>query len=142
VDDVRNVLDWNWDLMIAHPDYTHLASSGARWWKYKQPEQAEALRFVELLMKADIRQIVIENPVGRISTAIRKPDQIIQPYQFGDPFMKTTCLWLKNIRPLFHTHHMAERYQACWYESSGPGQAKNRSRTYLGIAAAMAAQWG
>lgn len=141
VNDVRNVLDWPWDLMIAHPDCTHLASSGARWWAEKRVEQEEALRFVWLLMNADIPRIVIENPVGKISTAIRRPDQIIQPFQFGDPAMKTTCLWFKNVRPLFHSHLMAERVQECWLESSGPDQAKNRSRTYPGIARAMAEQW-
>lgn len=142
VNDVRNVLDWDWDLMIAHPDCTHLASSGARWWKDKQAQQREALRFVELLMVAPIARIAIENPIGKISTAIRKPDQIVQPFQFGDPAMKTTCLWLQRLRPLFPTHVMAERRQECWLESSGPNQARNRSRTYHGIAKAMATQWG
>lgn len=140
--DVRSVLGDGWDMMIAFPPCTHLANSGARWWKYKQAEQEAALRFVWQLMSADIPQIVIENPVGRISTKIRKPDQIIQPYQFGDPAMKTTCLWFKHMRPLFYTRVMAERRQESWLEPSGPNQAKNRSRTYPGIAAAMAAQWG
>lgn len=142
LNDVRNVLDWNWDLMIAHPPCTHLASSGARWWKTRQYEQRQALDFVRLLMEADIPKIAIENPVGIISTKIRKPSQIIQPYQFGDPAMKTTCLWLKGLPPLFWSHVMAERRQECWLESSGPNQARNRSRTYPGIALAMAEQWG
>jgi hypothetical protein len=141
INDVRNVLDAGWDMMIAFPPCTHLANSGARWWKNKLHEQEEALRFVQTLLDAPIPRIALENPVGIISTRIRKPSQIIQPYQFGDPFMKTTCLWIKALRPLFYTHVMAERYQAAWRESSGPNQAKNRSRTYPGIAAAMADQW-
>lgn len=143
VNDVRNVLDWDWDLMIAHPDCTHLTNSGRRWFtEGRKPRwlETDALDFVRLLMNAPIPRIAIENPVGIISTRIRKPDQIIQPYQFGDPFMKTTCLWLKKLRPLFYTHVMGERFQKCWRSSSS---AKvERSYTYPGIAAAMASQWG
>lgn len=141
VNDVRNVLDDGWDMMIAFPPCTHLAGSGARWWKFKVREQLEALAFVRTLMNAPIPRIAIENPVGKISTAIRKPSQIIQPYQFGDPFMKTTCLWLTKLPPLFHTHHMAERVQECWLMTPGPDRAAKRAVTYPGIAQAMAAQW-
>ena len=86
--------------MIAHPPCTHLASSGARWFHLKQAEQAEALEFIRLLLGAPIPKIALENPVGVISTAIRKPDQIIQPWQFGHQAQKTTCLWLNNLPPL------------------------------------------
>lgn len=139
--DVRAILDCDWDMLIAFPPCTHLASSGARWWSQKREQQREALDFVRALLNAPILHIAIENPVGLISTAICKPSQIIQPYQFGDPFMKTTCLWLKNLRPLFPTHVMADRRQAVLLEPDGPNQARNRSRTYPGIARAMAEQW-
>ena len=92
--DVRDILADGWDLMIAHPPCTHLAVSGARWFKDKQVEQAEALDFVRLLLAAPIPRIALENPVSIISSRIRKPDQIIQPYQFGHEATKTTCLWL------------------------------------------------
>ena len=140
--DVRELLKERWDLMIAFPPCTHLAVSGARWFKDKQKEQTEALEFIRLLMDAPIPQIAIENPIGIISTKIRKPDQIIQPWQFGHPKTKATCLWLKNlpklqptclVQPLFHSVHM---------EPPGPDRWKNRSRTFTGIAKAMAEQWG
>ncbi len=142
VNDIRNVLDWNWDLMIAFPPCTHLAGSGARWWKYKVHEQLEALAFVRTLLNAPIPRIAIENPVGKISTAIRKPSQIIQPYQFGETEMKTTCLWLTHLPPLFYTHVMAERNQTLWKLPPSADRADKRSRTFPGIAAAMAEQWG
>src|SRR5690606_31312931 len=94
--DVRDILYKDWDLMIAHPPCTHLAVSGARWFKDKQKEQEESLAFVKLLLDAPIHKIALENPVSVISSRIRKPDQIIQPWMFGEPFTKTTCLWLKN----------------------------------------------
>ena len=90
--DVREILDQGWDLMIAHPPCTHLAVSGARWFKDKLKEQAEALEFVQTLMDAPIGKIAIENPISIISTRIRKPDQIIQPWWFGHGEMKSTCL--------------------------------------------------
>ena len=95
--DVFEVINEGFDLMVAHPPCTHLAVSGARWFKLKQNEQKEALEFVQRLMDAPIRHIAIENPVSIISSRIRRPEQIIQPWMFGDPFQKTTCLWLKNL---------------------------------------------
>jgi hypothetical protein len=97
--DIMDILDDEWDLMIAHPPCTHLAVSGARWFKDKQVEQAEALDFVRLLLDAPIPKIALENPVSIISSRIRKPDQIIQPYEYGHEATKTTCLWLKNLPP-------------------------------------------
>lgn len=131
-----------WDLMIAHPPCTHLSVSGARWFKDKIQEQAAAIDFVRHLLAAPIERICLENPVSVISTKIRKPNQIIQPYNFGDPFKKTTCLWLKNLPKLTHTSDMTTGEQACWKEPPGPDRWKKRSRTYQGIANAMAGQWG
>lgn len=139
--DVRDILGNGFDLMIAHPPCTHLAASGARWFKDKQTEQAEAIEFVRLLMDAPIEHIAIENPVGILSTVIRKPDQIIQPFEYGDPFQKATCLWLKNLGKLTPTNIVEGREQKCWKESPGPNRWRERSRTYEGIAAAMADQW-
>ena len=141
-DDVRNHLDSYWDMMIAHPPCTHLAVSGARWFKDKQREQAEALDFVRALLDAPIEQICLENPVSIISTAIRKPDQIIQPWQFGHPETKAHCLWLKNLSLLIPTSNIDTRIPRVHYESPSPDRWKNRSRTYPGIAKAMADQWG
>jgi site-specific DNA-cytosine methylase len=141
VNDVRNVLDDGWDMMIAHPPCTHLAVSGARWFDMKLAEQAEAIEFVRLLINADIPHIAIENPVSIISSRIRKPDQIIQPWQFGETEQKKTCLWLKRLPPLFHTHYMAERNQSLWRLPPSEDRAKLRSATFQGIANAMAEQW-
>ena len=140
--DCRNLLDLPWDLMIAHPPCTHLAVSGARWFKGKEREQTEALEFVQLLMDAPIPRIAIENPVSVISSRIRKPDQIVQPFYFGDPYRKTTCLWLKNLPPLDRTSGMTTGEQKCWKEPPSPDRWKIRSRTYPGFAAAIALQWG
>lgn len=131
-----------WDLMIAHPPCTHLSVSGARWFHKKTAEQAEALEFVRKLMAAPIHHIAIENPISIISSRIRKPDQIIQPFHFGDPFRKTTCLWLKGLPKLKRTSDLTTGEQKCWKEPPGPDRWKNRSRTYPGFAAAMADQWG
>jgi len=139
--DVLEVLDEGWDLMIAHPPCTHLCSSGARWWSEKQKEQSEAIEFFRTLMDCNIPKIAIENPVGIISTVIRKPDQIIQPWMFGEPYQKTTCLWLKNLPLLKPTKIMEVREQKCWKEPPSPERWKKRSRTYKGIAEAMACQW-
>jgi hypothetical protein len=130
-----------WDLMIAHPPCTHLAVSGARWWNDKQKEQAEALDFVRALMDAPIYRIAIENPVSRISTAIRKPDQIIQPWMFGHGETKATCLWLKNLPLLKPTCIVSGREPRIHHMPPGPDRWKERSRTYEGIAQAMAEQW-
>lgn len=144
--DVRTVLgdtgNWAWDLMIAHPPCTHLAVSGARWFKDKQQEQAEALEFVRMLLDAPIDRIALENPVSIISSAIRKPDQVIQPWMFGHGETKKTCLWLKNLPPLMDTAVMQGREARVHREPPSPDRWKNRSRTLPGIAAAMAEQWG
>ncbi len=140
--DVLDILGDGWDLMIAHPPCTHLAGSGARWWGAKYREQAEALDFVRTLLDAPIPKIAIENPVGKISTAIRKPDQIIQPWMFGEGDVKTTCLWLKNLPKLEPTAVVAGREQKCWKMGPSPDRWKKRSVTYQGIADAMASQWG
>lgn len=144
VNDVRNVLDWDWELMIAHPPCTYLANSGARW-VYERPDrrekQRQALDFVRLLMDAPIPRICIENPAGAISTAIRKPDCIIQPYEFGHGEMKTTHLWLKNLPILYPTHIVPGREQRIWKMAPSDTRGLERSRTYQGIANAFAAQW-
>jgi len=130
------------DLAICHPPCTYLAVSGARWFKDRMPEQAEALDFVRYLMSLPIDHISIENPVSVISSYIRRPDQIIQPWQFGHGETKKTCLWLKNLPLLQPTNIVEGRKGKVHYESPGPDRWKNRSRTYKGIAEAMAAQWG
>lgn len=135
-------LNFGWDMMIAHPPCTHLAVSGARWWKDKEVEQEEALDFVRLLLNAPIDRIALENPVSCISSRIRKPDQIIQPWMFGHGETKKTCLWLKNLPLLVPTDIVAGRNPVVHYASPGPDRWKIRSRTYLGIAKAMAEQWG
>jgi site-specific DNA-cytosine methylase len=140
--DVFDIIGDGWDLMIAHPPCTHLAVSGARWWKDKLDEQAEALWFVAQLMGAPIPRIVIENPISKISTAIRKPDQIVQPWQFGHGETKATCLWLKGLPKLVPTQVVPGREARIHKMSPGPDRWKERSRTYQGIADAMAAQWG
>lgn len=140
--DVRRLLEDGWDLMIAHPPCTHLAISGARWWTDKQDEQREALDFVRELLTAPIPQIAMENPVSIISTAVRKPDQIIQPWQFGHGETKATCLWLKNLPLLRSTRVVDGREPRVHYAAPGPNRWKERSRTLQGIAEAMADQWG
>jgi site-specific DNA-cytosine methylase len=146
----RDVLDllWGhpdgaqWDLLIAHPPCTHLAVSGARWFKEKQAEQAAALAFVRELLAAPVPRICLENPISIISSRIRKPDQIIQPWQFGHGEVKATCLWLKNLPKLQPTQIVEGRHARVHREPPGPDRWKNRSRTFAGIAAAMADQWG
>jgi hypothetical protein len=131
-----------WDLMIAHPPCTHLAVSGARWFKEKQAEQVEALDFVRRLLDAPIPRIALENPISIISSRIRKPDQILQPWQFGHGEVKATCLWLKNLPNLVPTDIVEGRTPRVHFASPGPDRWKERSRTLTGIADAMAAQWG
>lgn len=139
--DVLTILgDW-WDLMIAHPPCTHLAVSGSRWFKDKAQEQADALEFVRRLMDAPIPRIAVENPISVISSRIRKPDQILQPWQFGHGETKATCLWLKNLPNLVPTDIVAGREARVHRMPPGPDRWKERSRTYVGIAAAMAEQW-
>lgn len=133
-----------WDLMVAHPPCTHLAVSGARWFKDKQKEQAGALEFVEWLFAAGdvIDRICIENPISIISSRIRKPDQIIQPWQFGHGETKATCLWLKGLPLLRPTNIVDGREARVHRMPPGPDRWKERSRTFEGIAQAMAQQWG
>jgi hypothetical protein len=142
VGDVEPFLVPSWDLMIAHPPCTHLAVSGARWFAEKQTEQSQALAFVQRLMDAPIERIAIENPISVISSKIRKPDQIIQPWQFGHGETKATCLWLKNLPKLEPTNIVAGREPRVHHASPGPDRWKERSRTLQGIADAMAEQWG
>ena len=140
--DVRDVLDDGWDLMIAHPPCTHLAVSGAKWFKHRQKEQAEALDFVRELMDCDIPKIAVENPISVISSRIRKPDQIIQPWQFGHGETKATCLWLRGLPKLIPTNVVDGREQRVFRTPPSPDRWKTRSRTFVGIAEAMAEQWG
>ena len=176
--DVLEILNDGWDLMIAHPPCTHLAVSGARWFNDKQKEQEAALEFVRQLLNAPIPAICLENPVSIISTRIRRPDQIIQPWMFGHAEAKGTCLWLKNLPLLKPTHFIDPPLYGCkcgmkfeaalgkygcpnCLASNGPAKpiyrnqtpsgqnnigpsharARIRSRTYPGIAEAMAVQW-
>jgi hypothetical protein len=145
------VLFEGWDLMIAHPPCTYLASSGLHWNK-RVPGRAalteESLDFVRMLLEADIPKIALENPIGCISSRIRKPDQIIQPWMFGEDASKATCLWLKGL-PLLRATEVITKARYANQTPSGqnklgpsPDRAKERSRTYEGIAKAMAEQWG
>ena len=140
--DILAQLDDGWDMGIFFPPCTYLAVSGARWWAGRQPEQKAALDFVTALLCAKIHKIALENPIGRISTAIRKPDQIIQPWQFGHGETKSTCLWLKNLSPLTTTNIVPGREARIHKMPPGHNRSKDRSRTYPGIAKAMAEQWG
>lgn len=156
--DVRHYLTPDWDMMIAHPPCPYLCSSGLHW-NHRVPGRAqkteEALAFVRLLLEAPIEKIALENPIGCISTRIRKPDQIVQPYQFGDDASKATCWWLKNLPPLLPTEApIAPRMvngKPRWANQTDGGQNRlgpsdtrwdERSITYLGIARAIAEQWG
>jgi len=151
--DIVDILGDDWDLMVAHPPCTHLAVSGAKHFAAKQADgrQAAALAFVQLLMDAPIPRVCVENPVSIISTRIRKPDQIIQPWQFGHEATKTTCLWLKGLPPLVPTNivgkgarHVTKSGKSLpqWYNlPPSADRWKIRSATFQGIADAMAAQW-
>lgn len=172
-DDVLKHLDEGWDLMIAHPPCTHLASSGARWFEAKRgirtlfagedvDIQTAAIRFFMALYNATVGRVAIENPVGIMSKRFRRPDQIIQPYQFGHPETKATCLWLRGLPPLVATNKVepdymrrkdgtyaidkkGKRYSRVHFMSGrmkDKDRWRERSRTYLGIAEAMADQWG
>lgn len=140
--DVRDMLAEPWDLLIAHPPCTHLAVSGARWFTEKRKEQEDALEFVRLLMLAPVPRIAIENPVSIISSRIRKPDQVVQPWQYGHGETKATCLWLKGLPPLEPTDIVEGRHARVHLMPPGPDRWKERSRTFPGIAKAMAEQWG
>jgi len=141
---VFDVINDGWDIMIAHPPCTHLAVSGARHFAAKKASgvQDEALAFVQALMDAPINQIAIENPISIISSKIRKPDQIIQPWQFGHGETKSTCLWLKNLPNLMPTNIVDGRSDRIHKMPPSPLRWKLRSTTYKGIAKAMAQQWG
>jgi site-specific DNA-cytosine methylase len=139
--DVFDIINDGWDLMIAHPPCTHLAVSGARWFKEKIKEQAEALVFVRRLMDANIPRICVENPVSIISSKIRKPDQIIQPWMFGHGETKATCLWLKGLPNLKATNIVSGREHRVHLMPPGPNRWKERSKTFQGIADAMSSQW-
>ncbi len=134
----------SFDLLIAFPPCTHLAVSGARWFPAKRADgrQQAALAFVQRIMDAPVERIAIENPVSVISSAIRKPDQTIQPWQFGHGEVKRTCLWLKNLPKLTPTNVVDGREPRVWKLPPGPDRWKERSKTFPGIAAAMAEQWG
>jgi site-specific DNA-cytosine methylase len=140
--DIRDILDEGWDLMIGHPPCTRLAVSGARWFKEKSEEQEAAIQFFLLLANANIPRIAIENPIGIMSTRYRKPDQIVQPWMFGHGETKATCLWLKNLEPLEPTKVVSGREQRIHRMAPSPDRWKERSRTFQGIADAMASQWG
>jgi len=149
--DIMEILNQDWDLMIAHPPCTHLSVSGARWFtEGKKPWSLrdDAIEFVQKLMDAPVKHIAIENPVSVISSYIRKSDQMINPYQFGHKEYKRTCLWLKDLPKLIETDnvkaetdqlHPKEKNRIWWM---GSGKGKERSLFYQGIAKAMAKQWG
>jgi hypothetical protein len=140
-DVIIQLLD-KWDLVIAHPPCTHLAVSGARWFKGKEAEQQEAISFFMSMLNANAGMIAIENPIGIMSRIYRKPDQIIQPWQFGHPETKATCLWLKGLPILHPTKLVQPLFHSVHREPPSPERWKNRSRTFTGIAEAMAEQWG
>ena len=134
--------NFKWDLMICHPPCTHLAVSGSRWFKDKQQEQREAIAFAKFLWEYPIEKIALENPISVLSTHIRKPDQIIQPWQFGHGETKATCLWLKNLPKLQPTNIVEGRSNRIHMMPDTKDRWKKRSETYQGIADAMAEQWG
>ena len=150
--DVKDLLDTEWDLIIAHPPCTDLAVSGARYFEQKRKtgQQQKSINFFMLLALANCPHICIENPIGIMSTIWRKPDQIIQPWQFGHPESKATCLWLTNIPKLVPTNILEKPESGRWSNQTPSGQNKLgpsddrwliRSRTYIGIAEAMSSQW-
>lgn len=139
--DCLNYLDDGWDLGIFHPPCTHLAVSGARWFKHKRQEQKQAIEFFMKLVKCGLPKYAIENPISIMSTIYRKPDQIIQPWQFGHGETKATCLWLRNLPLLVPTNIVSGRDAKVHKCPPGPERWKIRSRTYEGIAEAMASQW-
>jgi len=141
-DDILNHLNENWNMLIAFPPCTHLCVSGARWFKDKEFEQKEGINFFMQMVNAPIEKICIENPIGIMSTSYRKPDQYIQPYQFGHGETKKTCLWLKNLPLLKPTNIVSGRINRIHNMSPSPTRGKIRSLTYTGIAHAMAEQWG
>lgn len=143
--DVRDIIDEEWDIVIAHPPCDHLAVSGARWFEQKRKDgrQQRAIEFFMMFANLDhVQKVCIENPVSIMSTIWRKPDQCIQPWQFGHGEVKRTCLWLKGLPKLIPTEMVEGREERVWKMPPGPNRAKERSRFYKGIANAMAEQWG
>jgi len=141
-EDVLRILGAGWDLALFFPPCTHLAVSGARWFKDKQEVRWEAIKFFMALVESDIPKWVIENPVGIMSTVFRKPDQYVQPWMFGHGETKKTGLWLKNLPELKPTNIVEGREQRIWKMPPSKDRARLRSKTYPGIAKAMAEQWG
>jgi hypothetical protein len=140
--DALDLLADGWDLMVAHPPCTYLCSSGARWWAERKTEQREAVAFVRALWAAPIPRVAIENPPGALGTLFRPADQYIQPWQFGHGETKATGLWLRNLPPLRPTAVVDGREPRIHYMSPSPTRWRERSRTYRGVAEAMATQWG
>jgi len=156
-DKIKHTITTQWDLIIAHPPCTDIASSGARHFKQKiiDGRQQRAIEFFMKCINANCEKIAVENPIGVMSTKYRQPDQIIQPYMFGEPYKKTTCLWLKNLKKLEPTNIVEvcdfKEYKckngkvakfSNWYNEGGKDRQRNRSKTFIGIAKAMAQQWG
>lgn len=141
IGDVRPMLRQKWDMVISFPPCTRLCASGARWWAGREGEQRAALEFVLACADANAPRTAVENPIGALSRMWRKPDQIIQPWQFGHGETKATCLWTRGLPPLSPTLVVEGREQRVHRMPPSPNRARNRSRTYSGIAAAMAAQW-
>ena len=151
MDGVVHKIDGEWDMIIAFPPCTHLAVSGAAWFKEKRKDgrQQEGIDFFMMFANCDCERVAIENPVGIMSTHYRKPDQIIQPWQFGHPEKKKTCLWIKGLPPLKPTNDVSSymktlpknRQERLHYLPPSPDRAMLRSKTYPGIARAMAEQW-
>ena len=144
MDGIEHSIDGKWDLIVAFPPCTHLAVSGAKYFEQKRKDgrQQQGIYFFMKFIKADCEKIAVENPIGIMSTQYRKPDQIIQPWMFGHGETKATCLWLKNLPKLEPTDIVDGREQRIWRMPPGPKRAKERSKTYEGIAKAMAEQWG
>ncbi len=140
--DLREIRLRDYDIVIAHPPCTHLSVSGARWWPKKKTEQGESVAFVQWIRDNAPPRLAIENPIGILSTVWRKPDQIIQPWQFGHGETKATCLWLSGLPTLRPTDIVSGREARVHREKPGPDRWARRSRTLPGIAAAMASQWG
>ena len=141
--DALELLKMKWDMILAFPPCTHLAVSGARYFEQKRKDgrQQAAIDFFMRFANADCPKIAIENPVGIMSTVWKKPDQIIQPWQFGHGETKKTCLWLKGLPPLIPTEIVEGREQRIWKMPPSEDRAKNRAKTFPGIARAMAEQW-
>lgn len=141
--DALELLKMKWDMILAFPPCTHLTVSGARYFEQKRKDgrQQAAIDFFMRFANADCPKIAIENPVGIMSTVWKKPDQIIQPWQFGHGETKKTCLWLKGLPPLIPTEIVEGREQRIWKMPPSEDRAKNRAKTFPGIARAMAEQW-